>query len=66
MVNEEDAHRDVLVLMKAALQHVPTVNIWAKRQREGNSLELPQHCLKTTRMQSNSTWSLVAGPGNQL
>lgn len=43
MVNEEDAHRDVLVLMKAALQHVPTVNIWAKRQREGNSLELPQH-----------------------
>lgn len=64
MVNEEDAHRDVLVLMKTALQHVPTVNTWAKR--EGNSLELPQHCLKTTRTQSNSTWSLVAGPGNQL
>lgn len=26
MVSEEDAHRDVLVLMKAALQRVPTVN----------------------------------------
>lgn len=28
MVNEEDAHRDVLVLMKAAPQRVPAVNTW--------------------------------------
>lgn len=28
MVNEEDAHRNVLVLMKAAPQRVPTVNTW--------------------------------------
>lgn len=27
-VNEEDAHRDVLVLVKETLQHVPAVNTW--------------------------------------
>lgn len=61
LINEEDAHRDVLILMKTALQHVPTVSMLG-----GNSLELPQHCLKTTSTQSNGTWSLVAAPGNRL
>jgi len=61
MVNEEDADGDMLVPMKAAPQ--------ANRQREGNGLELPKPlvcCLGATSTQSNSTWRLVAGPGNQL
>lgn len=67
MANEEGAHRDMPVLIKAAPQHV--VYRRENRQREGNGLELPQpllHCLKTRSAQSNGAWTLVAGPGNQL
>lgn len=42
MVNEEDAHRDVLVLMKAAPQRVPTVNTWGG-ELPGAATTLPEN-----------------------